>query len=242
MVLTAVILSNKKEKDIYESVGSVSFADEVIIVKDSEDKTVKTDRGVRIIARPLKSDFSAQRNFGIQKAIGDWILFVDDDEVVTGQLAKEIRKRIKENKYDAYFLKRVDRYFGQTLKHGETGDIQIIRLAKKGAGGFVRPVHEKWEIKGRVGKLSSPLLHDRSELVSPFFDRMTLYGPIDAKALTAEGKSFSVLRLILNPVGKFFQNYLLRLGFLDGYLGLFQAYLMSVQSLSVRVFQWQTKF
>ena len=44
-----------------------------------------------------------------------------------------------------------------------------------------------------------------------------------------------------NPLAKFIFNYKMKLGFLDGCLGLFQAYLMSVQSLSVRVFQWCQK-
>ncbi|MEK7063986.1 MAG: hypothetical protein AAB973_00050, partial [Patescibacteria group bacterium] len=138
--------------------------------------------------------------------------------------------------------KRFDRYFGQTLRHGETGNIKIVRLAKKNAGRFIRPVHEVWQVTGRVGELKNPLFHDRLELVTPFIARIAFYGPLDAKTLISEGKPFSYWRLPVNPLAKFIYNYKIKLGFLDGYLGLFQAYLMSVQSLSVRVFQWQEKF
>ena len=226
MGLSAVILTNKKPKDIKRTSDSVVFADEVILISDRSGGL---------------NDFAAQRNYGLAKAKGDWVLFVDDDEIVSSALAREISLAISNPKYTGYYLKRFDRYFGQTLRHGETGNIKIVRLAKKNAGRFIRPVHEVWQVAGRVGELKNPLFHDRLELVTPFIARIAFYGPLDAKTLNSEGKPFSVTRLLLNPLAKFIYNYKIKLGFLDGYLGLFQAYLMSVQSLSVRVFQWQEK-
>ena len=239
MGLTAVILTNKEPKDIGKTLDPVSFADEIIIISDhiigSELKHPKTTT----YYHSLNSDFATQRNFGLSKAREDWVLFVDDDEVVSRTLADEIKKAIQNENYSGYHLKRLDRYHHQIIRHGETGKIKIIRLARKTAGRFVRPVHEVWQIGGKIGTLKSPLIHERGERISPFIDRIALYGPTDAEELTREGKPFSFWRLLANPVGKFIVNYKLKLGFLDGYLGLFQAYLMSVQSLSVRVFQWQ---
>ena len=226
-MLSAIILTNKQPDDFQPTIKSVAFADEVILVRDQPR------------FHPLKGDFAAQRNYGLSKAKGDWVLIVDDDEIISAALAQEINLAIGNPKYTGYYLKRLDRYFGQTLRHGETGNIKIIRLARKDAGRFIRPVHEVWQVKGPVGELTNPIFHNRRELVTPFIDRIALYGPLDAKELVKEGKPFSVFRLLANPLVKFIYNYQIKLGFLDGYLGLFQAYLMSVQSISVRVFQWQ---
>lgn len=239
MGLTAVILTNKEAKDIKKTIASVSFADEIILVRDLPQKPMVIEKDYSIYFRPLDNNFAVQRNFGLSKAKQDWVLFVDDDEVVSEKLAEEIRQAIKTDRYFGYFLHRLDRYLGEFLRHGETGNIKIVRLAKKSAGTIVRPVHESWQISGSVGELNSPLFHERGELTGPFIDRMVHYGPIDAKELEKEGKPFSFWRLLLNPLAKFIVNYKLKLGFLDGYPGLFQAYLMSVQSLSVRIFQWQ---
>ena len=232
MGLSVIVLTNKKPVEIKRTLDSVSFADEVILIPDRKV--------------PL-TDFSAARNSGLSKAKNDWVLFVDDDEVVSQELAKEIkamsfprkRESIQIKTPDGFYIRRLDKYHGQVLHHGETGNTKIIRLGKKSAGRFFRPVHEVWKINGLVGALKNALIHERGELVAPFMDRMIRYSPLDAGQLTRENKPFTYWRLILNPKAKFILNYFLKFGFLDGYLGLFQAYLMSVQSLTVRVFQWQ---
>jgi hypothetical protein len=143
-----------------------------------------------------------------------------------------------ETKDQGFMIQRQDVCFHQTLLHGETGKTKLLRLAKKTSGKFIRPVHETWQIDGEVGELSSPLYHIKDSFVSDFIGRMIQYSNIDADILTKENKPFTYWRLFLNPKAKFIQNYIFRLGFLDGFAGLFSAYLMSVQSLTVRVFQW----
>lgn len=252
MGLSVVIITDREITEIRDTLRSVSFADEIIAVVDKPAKPSSVIKGIRVYFHPLKADFAAQRNFGLSKVKNNWVLFVDDDEIVTKELAQEItsvtqpvsfpqkRKSIQIiSRYSGFYLKRLDRYHHQILRNGETGKMKIIRLARKTAGRFVRPVHEYWQIKGPVGELESPLIHERGEMIAPFIQRMIQYGPLDAKVLAKEGKPFSYWRLFLNPLAKFIVNYKVKLGFLDGYAGLFQAYLMSLQSLSVRVFQWQ---
>ncbi len=225
MGLSAVILTNRKPEEIKITLDSVSFADEVILIPDRNGAL---------------TDFSLARNLGLSKAANDWVLFVDDDEVVSRELAAEIKSTITPPPlFSGFYISRLDRYHGQILHYGETGNTKIIRLGEKSAGYFVRPVHEVWQISGPVGELKNSLIHERGELVSPFVDRLIRYSPLDAEQLNQENKPFTYWRLLLNPKAKFIVNYFFKLGFLDGYLGLFQAYLMSIQSLTVRVFQWQ---
>ena len=216
MKLTAVILTRGLSPP-QKTLKSVSFADETLIISDK--------------LHPLNSDFAAQRNYALNKAKGDWVLFVDDDEIVSPQLAKEINKALTTNK--SYLFKRYDSYYNHLLTHGESGHNRILRLAQKNSGVFIRPVHEVWHVTGPVSTLSNPLLHVHDNLTTDFIDKIVYYGPIDASC-----KSYKN-RYLLLPIVKFIVNYFFRLGFVDGALGLFHAYLMSIQSLSVRIFQWQ---
>ncbi len=240
MIAVGVITSSFPLKRRF--LESINFADEVIVVVDT-DKKVETpkDKKIKVFARSLNGDFAGQRNFVLENSKSEWIFFVDDDEYIGTELANEILEKVKDGEMSGYSVNRQDVVYHQILRHGETGDIKILRLGRKTVGEFVRPVHEFWKIKGRVGELSNPLYHVKDHFVSEFIGRMDRYGQIDSQTLSEEGKPFSYVRLLLNPVGKFSLNYFLKKGFLDGYAGLFLAYLMSVQSLCVRVFQWENQ-
>lgn len=221
------------------TLASMRFCDEILVIVDTNEikKPVSVGK-VNYYYRQLKGDFASQRNYAISKAKSEWILFVDTDEYVSSDLAIEIQEAIKSKKINGYFLPRRDVVFHDVLKHGETGKIRLLRLARKDSGRFVRPVHEKWIINGTIGELRSPIYHTKDHFVSEFIARIGEYGPIDAIELTAENKPFSFFRLFVFPKAKFFQNYIFRLGFLDGLPGFFLAYLLAVQSLSSRIFQW----
>lgn len=239
MTLTAAIISRKTNLNPL-LLKSLSFADEILIVVDSPlSLPVKTNRKTKIYHRPLNEDFAAQRNFVLQKAKSDWVLFVDDDEYVGTELAREIKSVLASNKFSGFLIPRLDVVFHQPLLHGETGQLKLLRLARRQAGRFTRSVHETWKITSVVGELASPLYHQKDYFISGFLGRLIHYGPIDAQMLKLENKPFSWFRLIFYPVLKFKMNYFWRGGFLDGLAGLFLSYLMGVQSLSVRVFQWE---
>lgn len=241
MTLSVIILTHNP-KYIFDNQILLEIADEIIILHDSNKERLvskSSNPKLRYLDHPLGGNFSAQRNYALKHAKGDWVLFVDSDERVTKALATEIADSIKNSSTNGYFLKRHDYFYGLPLSHGEPGAVRLLRLAKREVGRFHRPVHETWEIAGPTEVLNNSLQHLRTNLTSGFLERMIVYSPIDAKALIKEGKPFSIFRLIFFPKAKFIQNYLIRRGFLDGLLGLFHAYLMSVQSLTIRVFQWE---
>jgi glycosyltransferase involved in cell wall biosynthesis len=62
------------------------LVDEIVIVDTgSEDRSldIAARHGARILHRPWDDDFAAPRNFGLDHAAGEWILYVDADERLT---------------------------------------------------------------------------------------------------------------------------------------------------------------
>ena len=80
-------------ESIYKSV------DEIIVVDTgSTDSTVDVAKnfGAKIFYREWDDDFSAPRNLALEKAAGDWIIFLDSDEFFTNVTKKNIRPAIEQ--------------------------------------------------------------------------------------------------------------------------------------------------
>lgn len=236
MKISTVILTKNEEDNIEDCLCSLDWCDEIIIIDDfSNDKTVKIAKklGAKIYKHHLNNDFAQQRNFGLKKTRGEWVLFIDADERVSPELVREIKKEIKKNERYAFVFKRQDFFMDRPLKYGETTRVRLLRMAKKN-GCWERPVHEIWKTKWRTKTLKNPILHYSHPSISQLLKQTNFHSSLHAEALKQEGVKFSLFRLIFNPLGKFLQNYFLRLGFLDGMPGLIMALMMSFHSFLAR--------
>ncbi len=235
-MISAVVLSHNDEQSIAKTLTSLSAFGEVILIDDeSTDKTpeIAKKMGAKVFVHPLKDDFAQQRNFGLGKTKGDWVLFVDSDEIVSPELAKELHLKAREDR-DGYYVKRRDSMWGREFSYGELGSVRLLRFAKKTAGKWVRPVHEVWEIKGTTETLENPLLHFPHPDVAQFISEINRYSTVNAKHLFDSGVRTNVFQIVGYPAAKFFVNYVWRLGFLDGTPGAIVAILMSMHSFLTR--------
>lgn len=255
-MISAVVLTHNDEKILERCLKSISWCDEVIVVDDnSTDGTVEVAKklGVNVFSHALNDDFAAQRNFGLAKAKGEWVLFVDSDEVVSEDLGKEIKQKLDPrfrgddptslklrgaSEKGGYSIKRKDYLAGRWLEHGESAHVRLLRLARKNAGKWVQPVHEQWNIDGTVGELTHPLLHHPHQNVAQFLEEVNRYSTLYARYLHLLGVKEPAWQIVAKPVAKFFVNYVWRLGFLDGTAGLVVACMMSFHSFLVRAKLW----
>ncbi len=240
MKITAAIIAKNEEKNIERVIKSVSFCDEIIVVDDfSGDKTVEHAKssGAFVYQRKLDGDFATQRNFSMEKAKGDWILFLDADEEVTPELKDEISKNIENKEIIAYYIKRRDNWWGRWLKFGELFWVYhfgLVRLVKKNSGHWQGKVHEKFVSAGPTSRLNNFLNHYPHPNVKSFISEVNAYSTLRARELYANGKKSSILAIVFYPFFKFITGYFLTFGFLDGPAGFTYAFLMSFHSFLVR--------
>jgi len=235
MNLSAVVLTKNEEGNLRDCLESLKFCDEVIVIDDgSTDKTVEiaNQLGAKVYTRPLNGDFSAQRNFGLAKASGKWVLSIDADERVGEKLKGEILAEVGRdaNPIVGYFVKRGDYLWGKKLKFGETASLSFLRLARKSGGEWERCVHEVWQVMGRTKTLTNPLSHYPHQTLREFIHDINFHSDLDVLAKKKEGKRASLFKIIFWPKGKFINNWIFRLGFLDGDRGFLLALLMSFHS------------
>lgn len=236
-MLTAIVLTKNEEKNLRRCLESLGFCNEIIVIDDnSSDKTVQIAKyfNTKVFQRSLNDDFSAQRNFGLERASADWVLFIDADEEVSRQLAAEIIEKIKKEDISGFLFKRKDFIFNQEIKFGETSKVKLLRLAKKNSGEWQGKVHEVWKTKGKTGMMKNKLIHYPHNTVTEFLKEINFYSSLRAQELYGLNQNVNLWQIVVYPVAKFCQNYLLRLGFLDGMPGLIIAMMMSLHSFLVK--------
>lgn len=243
--ISAIILTKNEELNIKICLNALKWCDEIIVIDDnSTDRTVDIAEklGAKIYKHTL-IDFSNQRNFGLSKANGEWVLFIDADEIVSEALAFEISNVIFnwtngiENEYKGFRIPRIDNIWGSELKHGDSRTT-LLRLAKKNVGKWNGMVHEKWVIYGKVGVLKNPIVHYPHQVIASFLREINFYTDIRVKELFIKNKKANLLSIILYPFFKFVFIYFFKKGLLDGIPGLIHAFLMSFHSFLTRSKLW----
>lgn len=245
-MFSAVVIVKDEEKNIVDCLDSLQFVDEVIAVDDySNDRTSEILEGlskenpkIKVFKRKLDNDFSAQRNFGVEKTTSDWVLFIDADERVTKELAAEIKENLSLPDFGGFLIPRIDYMWGKELKHGETGNVKLLRLFNKNKGSLRGKVHEVWETKSKVGVLVNPIKHYPHPSVSEFLDEINFYTDLRAEELYKKKVKSNFFSIILFTKAKFIQNYFLKMGFLDGKEGFIHAIIMSFHSFLVKGKLW----
>ena len=120
--LTIVILTKNEEQNIVEVINNAKkCADKVLIVDSgSTDKTVELAKtvGAQVIYRAWDNDFSAQRNFALDKVETEWVLYLDADERLNDELIDAIKKATKKDDDIQYKIKRKSVAFGRKFNYG----------------------------------------------------------------------------------------------------------------------------
>lgn len=230
--ISIVIPAKNEEVDLPNTLKSAKFADEILILldKNSNDNTEKIAKDFGCKIEIIKfEDFATTRNLADNYAQHEWILSIEADVTISQELADEITKVIKENKYSAFKIKRVNQIWNKNILHTNWGpnDDTHIWLYKKGSGKWVGGIHEEYVTTEKVGKLTHPLFHLNYKTVEEFISKMNNYS---SKASRYHLKSSPFSGLV-----DFLRRFIYKQGFLDGYHGLFLSYLQALYHLSLYV-------
>ena len=228
MKLSATVITLNEEKNIEKCLKSLSFVDEIVVVDSgSSDRTVELAKkyGAKVFIHPF-AGYGQQKNYAADQAQNPWILSIDADEEVDPILHKAISQvliRPEMQKTASYQISRRTNYCGQWIYHGGWYPDHLIRLYQKDQARFTEPeVHE--EIANHDGS-SSPLLPGHLNHYS--FPTIESQATINLKyaklgaitLLNRKNKKPSFIALLLRPMGKFIECYLIKRGFLDGTMG-----------------------
>lgn len=244
MKLTVVISAFNEEKNIARVLSSVGFADEIIVVdNESTDKTgeIAARFKAKIFSRPNQLMLNTNKNFGFEKAGSSWILNLDADEEVSGELADEIAKAIGQKDINGYWIPRKNIIFNKWIRHSLWWPDAHLRLFRKGKGSFpCKHVHEYLQVEGESGVLKSPIIHYNYETVSQYLYKMDkIYTENEVENILKAGKKISWSDALVMPANDFLKTFFAQKGYKDGLHGLVLSLLQAFYQVIVFAKVWE---
>lgn len=218
--LTILIPTFNEERNIREAIACASFANEVLVVDSySTDATpaIAAELGARVIQHEYINS-ATQKNWAIPQAGCEWVMILDADERITPQLREEICAFL-EDPGDTAGLRmyRLNHFMGKRIRYCGWQDDSVLRVFPRETGRYVdREVHADAVVDGPVRVLNAKLYHNTFENFEQYmrkFDRYTTWAAGDRARKTGK---VGLIHLAGRPVWRFFKQYILRLGILDG--------------------------
>ncbi len=232
--LAAVILCRDELEHLPPCLESVWFADEVLVFIDSRspvlDEMIRLAEaaGARVQQRAF-DDYASHRNAALQAVDTDWVLFVDVDERVTPELAREVRQVIASGKAVGYGIPRDNYIFGRLTRHAGWYPDYQTRLLRRTHARYdpARPVHEVVILDGSQDYLQHTLIHYNYRDLAHFLAKQRRYAEIDAGILYDQGIRPRLHHFVTMPLRQFFWRFVTLAGYRDGLHGLRLSLLMA---------------
>lgn len=229
--VSVCIIAGNEAARIRNALKSVAEWTSEIIVVLNDDVDDGTDRiaaefGAKVFRESWKGHI-AQKNSAAGKATRPWLLGLDADEEISPALRDEIRRVVTEpGDCAAFSFPRCTQFCGRWIRHGDWYPDRQIRLWRKGQAhwGGVDP-HDKLVVQGRVGNLRSDLLHDNAETIDRQLAKMCSYSEDFLRDARGRGRTAGWFDVAIRPVWRFVRTYVFRFGFLDGWQGIYIAWM-----------------
>jgi glycosyltransferase involved in cell wall biosynthesis len=242
----SVVIPTKNECHLLRpTLAALSFADEIIVIDEfSSDGTVELVNGTprtRLIQRT--GLLNENINVGIDASLGDWILIVDSDEVLSPELGLELQALSVTSPEDLIGYQLPSRVYwcGLQLKYGPQYDAKARRPGERYRKRFFRrgearyecaTIHEDLTSTGRWGYTQNVYDHYTVSSMNHWFAKRNFYSERDARLVDLRSGSELqfAMRMVYMPIKTFLVFYFKRRGFKDGALGVAScgAYAVSV--------------
>lgn len=247
MKISVVLNTLNEEKNIRRAIGSIGWADEIIVCDMySDDKTVEIARklGAKVVFYKRTGYVEPARNFAISKAVNDLVLILDADEEIPQVLAdKLIEISSRGNDFDFIEIPRKNIIFGKWMKASMWWPDYNVRFFRKGKVLWSNEIHRPPETSGIGLKLDPEekyaIIHHNYENISQYLERMDRYSKIQAEEFKNKETKFGWSSLISQPVSEFLRRFFANKGYEDGKHGLVLSLLQAFSFLLVYIRLWE---
>lgn len=221
------------------------FASIVILDSGSTDQTVEIAKSFGAIVLDFKwnGHYPKKRNWYLLNHLPatQWVLFLDADEFVDEKFCAAVAAAIQAPTINGYWLKYTNYFLGKHLRFGLAQ--RKLALFRHGKGLYEKIEEQSWSkldmeihehplVDGEVSEITVPITHNDDRGILKFIDRHRDYAIWEASRF-AQLNASSTQHLTTRQTFKykhlekfwfagfyFFYTYVVKLGCLDGRIGL----------------------
>ena len=218
--LSVVILTKNAQSTIGDAVRSAFLVSNDVIVIDSgstDDTLIIARQAGASCFSIVWNGFGNARNQGATLAQNDFILNIDADEIITGELAQSINE-LEPQPHSIYGFQRLNYLGEKAIRHGEWGNDRVWRIYNRTETQWnLLEVHETLHYDGLEKKMVKGMLkHFTAPDIRSFSQKMDGYAHLSAKKYFEQNKKIGFFKMKASPLFNIVKNYLFRLGILDG--------------------------
>lgn len=247
--LTVIFTTFNEEHNIGIALDTVrGWAREIIVVDSfSTDKTpfiVQQYPEINFIQRQYEGP-AFQKNWAIPLSNNEWVLLMDADERVSKAMQQEITEILRGyemsnvrgqmsdssrlithnsqliTQKDCYWIGFTHYFMGKKVNYSGWQNDKTIRLIKRDKCRYNNnKVHEEIRTVGlQVGQLKNKFEHYTFKDINHFIAKQQRYAAWSAQDKEDATGHITYFHLLLKPFFRFFKHFILKKGFLDGYVG-----------------------
>ena len=227
--LTVAVLTHNEAHRIEACLRSAAFADQLLVVDSgSTDDTVARAMalGAEVHSYPDWQGFALQRNRLLAHARGDYIFFLDADEVMTPAFAQELQAIVRSGEQAVWTIRWRMVAYGHELTYFRSQSRIERMFARALVKEYTGVVHEQAQLHALPGGGAVPrhliharLLHYSRTTVRGSLEKLTQYVMLGAAKRVENGQRGGVVRGLGSGLSMFVRLYVFRLGFLCGGAG-----------------------
>jgi glycosyltransferase involved in cell wall biosynthesis len=227
--VSAFVLTQNNEATIRACLDSVTWCDEIVIIDSfSTDRTLEIAREYPRL-KIYQNEYTTaaeQRIWGNPNVSSEWVFIIDSDEECPPDLRDKFISILEQDKIenDGFVIRIRTRFMGRLLEHHDYISAKGKRLVlKEVATRYKKTASVHATIKLDHIAFIEPkyyLIHNPIRSLDLHYQKMIRYARWQAQDMHVSGRKAHWWHILLRPIGKFMQFYLVYGGFRDGLQGL----------------------
>ena len=229
--ISVAMIAHNEAHNLPRSLGPIAdwVREIVVVINDCSDHTrdVAEAYGARVLEHEWLGHRD-QKNVALHHVHQPWVLALDADEEVSAELERSLRAFLHADPPEfagAMFPRKVW-FLGHWIRHGDWYPDWSLRLFRNGRGRWTgASEHDKLELDGRCARLRGDLYHYSFPTLHFQMEKMMRNSDAFLERRLAAGAHWSATQAFSRALWRVARHYVFRLGFLDGFPGLYIAWL-----------------